>query len=521
MATTQTSINNTACSNLASRKIFRSYFNARWQNLQNFVNDSVFFSQIPARWLNYYNAYVRQWLQWSRGFVPQLHKQDFFSTGIGYTICDIFARECMSGGCRLDCKDDATAAFLEEWGDKRLIPLLNRMFVFANAGGNSLLVLTPVKGDIYPSVLPTDRFIFDIGRKGDISFALLYNRFSSGDDGYYALETRITTEGKSYFKVELQKGDGVILSPTFVKANNGLPNVPKEAQTQWEYNYGDIEPNLWYELPPAIGIGVFNVQNKAVAMSVADIEGYSDSTLHTALDILYSIDFNYTQGQLDMYWGKTRVLLPKTMQPRQVKEIGGREYIPSESTPIDTFDVTAALGDDIYAKVVDSNAVDGKPVQPEFIQPDLRGEAHKYIRDADLELLASKVGLSSSTLANHLTYNNPKTATQVMAEADTTTVSVNNKRSLAGIAINKLLRAVCAFYGLKGDDAHIVWNKYGTNSPQENSELLAEYTAGLLPKREFVRRRYPDLTDKQVEEWIAQLDAETPPMERDYNLGGF
>ena len=64
-------------------------------------------------------------------------------------------------------------------------------------------------------------------------------------------------------------------------------------------------------------------------------------------------------------------------------------------------------------------------------------------------------------------------------------------------------------------------NKYGVNSPQENQELLAEFQAGLLPKREFVKRRYPDLTDKQVDEWIAELDAETPKMEQDYNLGAF
>lgn len=520
MATTQQQPN-TACVNMSSRRVFAPYFRARWQNMQNFVNDSVFFSQIPPRWLNYYNTYVRQWLEWSRGFVPQLHRQDFFSTGMGYTICDIFARECMSGGWRLDCKDDTTAAFLEEWGNKRLATLLHRMFFFANAGGNALIVATPVNGDIFPSILPKDRFIFDIGRNGNITFALLYNRFSSGRDAFYAMETRMTVDGKSYYKVELQKGDQLILNPNFQKGQ-GLPTVPEEAQAQWEYNYGDIEPSKWYELPPAIGIGLYNVQNKSVSASVADIAGYADSTLHTALDILYSIDFNYTSQQLDMYWGKTRVLLSKEMQPRTVQtSIDGKSFIPYEARPIDSFAGSAPLDSDFYNKVVDNNSVDGKPIQPEFIQPDLRGEAHKYIRDADLELLASKVGLSSSTLANHLQYNNPKTATQVVAEEDTTAVSVNNKRNLAGVAINKLMQDVCAFYGLKGDDAHIVWNKYGVNSPQENQELLAEYTAGLLPKREFVKRRYPDLTDKQVDEWLAELEAETPQMEKDYNLGGF
>lgn len=510
----------TACVNMPSRKIFAPYFRARWQNMQNLVNDSVFFAQIPARWINYYNTYIRQWLEWSRGFVPQLHRGDFFSTGMGYTICDIFARECMAGGWRFDCQDDDTAKFLEKWGNERVAGLLHSMFVYSNAGGNALLVLTPINGDIYPSVLPANRFVFDIGRSGDITFALLFNRFSTDDDAYYAMEERITVDGHSYYKVTLHKGAEQVLAPTWAK-DAGFADVPLDAQAQWTYNFGDILPNTWYELPLAIGIGLFNVKNKSVAMSIADLPGYADSTLHTALDVLYSIDFNYTMQQLDMYWGKTRVLLPKSMQSRKVTQLGDKNFIPHESRLIETFENDSALQDDVYAKVIDSNAVDGKPAQPEFIQPDLRGETHKYIRDAELELLASKVGLSSSTLANHLTYNNPKTATQVIAEEDTTATSVNNKRTLASIAIDKMLKAVCSFYGLQGSDAHIVWNRYGTNSPQENQQLLAEFAQGLLPKEEFIKRRYPDLTDKQIAEWLGKLESETSQMEKTYNLGGF
>lgn len=509
-----------ACANMPSRRIFQPYFNARYQNMQNIVNDTVFYAQIPTRWINYYNAYIRQWLEWSRGYVLQLHRNDFFSTGMGYTVCDIFARECMGGGWRLDCQDDKTAKFLEKWGNERIAPLLNRMFFHANAGGNALLVLTPNNGDIYPSVLPANRFIFDIGRSGKISFAMLFNRFSTDDNAFYTIELRVQRGSRAYYKVILNRGTKQVLAPTW-GSDGGFITVPDAAKSQWDYCYGDIKPNTWYELPKAIGIGLYNVPNKSVAASISDLPGYADSTLHTALDVLYSIDFNYTMQQLDMYWGKTRILLPKEMQPTRVENIGGKSFIPHESRVIDSFDNGGALEDDVYARVVANNAVDGKPIQPDFIQPDLRGEAHKYIRDADLELLASKVGLSSATLANHLTYNSPKTATQVVAEEDTTATSVNNKRELASVAINAMLRDICSFYGLLGEDAHIVWNRYGVNSPQENQELLAEQTAGLLPKEEFIRRRYPDLTDKQIQEWLAKLEQETPTMERNYNLGGF
>lgn len=522
MSTTNSIKYNTACVNMQSRRVFAPYFKARWQNMQNIVNDSVFFSQVPTRFQTYYSTYIQQWLEWSRGFVPQLHRQDFFSTGMGYTICDIFARECMSGGWRVNCKDDTASKFMEKWTNERFEHLFNKMFFYANAGGNALLVLTPVNGDIYPSVLPVNRFFFDIGRSGKISHALLYNRFSTDEEGYYAFEARMTVGNHSYYCVSLHKGSQQVLSPTWSKLP-GLSEVPNEARAQWDYNYGDIKPGVWYQLPENIGIGLYNVPNKSVAVSISDIPGYADSTLHTALDILYSIDFNYTCGQLDQYWGRTRVLLPKEMQSRAIiTDPTGKIAAAHESRVIDNLDSVAegVLSDDIYAKVVDSNAVDGKPIQPGFIQPDLRGEAHKFIRDADLELLASKVGLSSSTLANHLSYNNPKTATQVVSENDTTAISVNNKRTLATAPIDEMLADIIRFYGLMGD-AHIIWNKYGAMSPTQNSELLADYQAGVIPKEEYIKRRYPDLTEKEVAEWIAKLELEEPPMMRDYNLGGF
>lgn len=517
--TTNTPQATTAAVAIPGRKIFQPYFRARWQNMQNLVNDSAFLSQVPARFLTYYNTYINQWLNWSRGFVPQLHQQDFFATGIGYTVCDIYARECMSGGWRIDSKDEATARFFENWGNERLGTLFDEMFFHSNAGGNALLCLTPVDGDIYPSVLGVNRFIFDIGRSGKISHAIIYNRFSTGDDSYYALETRLMCDGGGYYIVQLEKGSGNILSPTWT-ATTGLPKIPLEVAQQWQYCYGDIQPNTWYKLPSSIGLGVFNVKNKSVAVAISDLPGYSDSTLHTALDVLYSIDFNYTQQQLDMYWGRTRVLLPKEMQAKGVGVRGGVGRL-HESTVIDTFDVQPSpLQDDIYCKIADQASLDGKPIQPEWLQPDLRGESHKYIRDADLELLASKIGLSSSTLANHLSYTQSKTATQVVAEQDTTEISVNNKRSLASVAINAMLKAVAKFYGLS-DDVKIVWNRYGVNSPQENATLLSEVQAGLMTKREYLKRRFSDLTEKQIDEWLEELKNEESTILTDYRLGGF
>lgn len=509
MAQAQT---NTAVIKAPSRKLFAPMFRARWQNMQNIVNDSAFIDLIPEPYLTYYMAFTRQCLQWSRGFVPMLHRQDFFSTGMGYTACEILARECMSGGYRIESKEDKTLIALENWAKKtKLSNEFYRMYFNANAGGNALLVLTPVNGDIYLTAYPVDRCIFSISRNEEVSKLLILNRFTAGETVYYAKEIRIILNGKGYYKVMLAKGT-LVTSPTWQSSK--LNKIPLEIEEEFHASYGNIEINTWYEMPNGIsGIGAYNVKNKAQSVAIADMPGYSDSSLYSALDVLYSIDFNYTQAQVDMYMGKSRALIPKQFAsaPINLGNVNVSEGI-SFSESIQQPQLNEEFYNEIYSN--------GEPVRPTFIQPDLRGEAHKYIRDSELELLASKVGLSSSTLANHLTYNQSKTATEVKSEQDTTEKTVNEKRTLAKEPINQMLTDVARYYGYSGD-VEISWGRAGANSSIENSELLQDYNAGLLPLKRYLKKRWSDLTEDEIEQWAIEIEEEQEKKAKRESLGAF
>ncbi len=496
-------MSSTACTNAPSRKLFAPMFRARWQSMQNIVNDSVFLDLVPAGYKTYYTAFIRQWLQWSTGFVLQLHKTDFFSTGMGYTVCDIMTRECMSGGYRLHSDDEATKSFMEKWCKDDLNNIFNKMFFFSNAGGNAILALTPVDGELYPSVYPINRAVFQIGRTGKISQIMLLNRFIAGETVYYAREIRSIKGGRAYYKVTLADGT-LVTSPTW--SGRGRNKVPDIILAQWEACYGSIEPGKWYEFPERMrGLGCYNVRNKSVAVALADLPGYSDSTLHTALDVLYAIDYNYTQAQVDQYMGKSRTLVPKQMagiklinQPGTLADgVSFREAVDMQSQPLE---------DTFYTQVSDGS-LDGKAIQPTFIQPDLRGEARKYIRDSDLELLASKVGLSASTLATHLsTGSGAKTDDEITSESSATEKTIGNKRQLANTAINAMLSDVAYFYGYD-DGVDIQWGRAAANTARENQELLADYQSGTLPLRDYLRRRWPDLSEEDVEKMAQECEA--------------
>lgn len=508
---------NTACINAPSRRLFAPMFRARWQNMQNIVTDSAFIEMIPEPYLTYYMAYTRQCLQWASGFVPSLHRQDFFSTGIGYTVVDILARECLNGGYRFESADKELVNRIEHWKKAaRLDNVFYSMFWHANAGGNSLVALTPNNGELYATAYPVNRVTFQINRKNVVTRAVILNRFTCGETAYYAKETRLMLKGKPYYKVALAKGT-MVTSPTW--RGDTLKIVPDEIAEQFEYTYGEIEPGVWYKLPETLtGVGVYNMKNKPVSAAIADMPGYADSSLYSALDILYAIDFDYTQAQVDMYMGKSRALIPKQFGLGQVINVNGRSGQVVDGVSFGEAIREPALSDEFYLEVFTPN---GEPIKPTFIQADLRGEQHKYIRDSYLELLASKVGLSSSTLANHLQYNQDKTATQVEDEQTTTEKTVNQKRALINDDINRMLTDVAKFYGFDDACIEIAWGRAGSNTSAVNDELLRDYQAGVLPLRKYLKKRWSDLSEEEVEEWATEIEAEQKAKAERDNFGGF
>lgn len=483
-------------------KTFSRYFRARWQNYQNIISNNVFFTKMPHAWLTYQQAYVKQWDEWSRGFVLMLHRKDMFAVGLGYTVCDIITRECMRGGYRFDSKQTATSDFANKWArDNNLDEIASKSFMNANRLGNNILRLNVVagKGEVYPSAHAVDRVYFEINRKEEIVRARFIDYLTADTykgEEYYTIEDRVLLDGEPFYRVKIYKNVGSITNPTFNEQGAGITNLDEFAKSRFADLYGEIEPNTWYKLPFKT-LGCYNWKNKATSVSINSMPGYSDSTLHTALDILYSIDYNWSMGQLDMYWGRTRVIVPKEYRAPKVGLVhNGMSYEEAINVP--------DLADDVYMELPSSNTLSDKPAQPTFIQPELRGETHKFIRDADLELLASKVGLSSSTLANHLAYNKSKTATEVDAETDTTDTTIGNKRNYASRALNEMIAEVIAFYGLDGE-ATITWNMQGNNK-NARKNVLEELSAGLIPKREAIQRLHPELTDTEVDKWLDEIN---------------
>lgn len=503
------------------RKAFSKYFKARYQNLQNVYSNALYYAQMPPAWLTYYNAFVRQWDEWTRGFVLSLHKGDMFSVGLGYTVCEIIKRECMKGRFRFDGRNASTNKFMADWSKQTdFVNVVSNGFFAANRLGNAILRLNHVQGgqEVYASCHGVDKCYFEINRKQQITRARFVDYLTSNtvdDTQYYAVEERIFLNGVPYQKVNLGKCTNVMNVTGFeTLTDNELLRLNPLIVSKFQDVYGKIIPGKWYKLPFKT-LGCYNWKNGAT--STLGMPGYSDSTVHTALDVLYSLDYNWSMGQLDLYWGRSRALIPKEIGERVIYNAPNTPTIHSGLTDGEMLAVLrdeSPLGDDdFFTQYKEGNGISDKPVQPVVLQPDLRGQEHKYIRDADLELLATKVGLSAGTLAAHLSHGvGQKTATEVTQESTTTDTTVTDKRELAEFAINALIKDVLAFYNVVGE-CDITWNQGGQNALQSHKALLEEYSAGVIPVDELVKRMHPELTEEEINVWCSKLQVRQ-------NMGG-
>lgn len=121
--------------------------------------------------------------------------------------------------------------------------------------------------------------------------------------------------------------------------------------------------------------------------------------------------------------------------------------------------------------------------KPEAIQFELRASEWKEARNMLLECIATSIGISVSTLASYLQDGSNRTAREVSAEENATTLFVENARRRFESPINEMLKTVLRYYGYK-DDIEVRWSRSGmTNISVLVDTLSQAVSAGSFHKR--------------------------------------
>ena len=226
---------------------------------------------------------------------------------------------------------------------------------------------------------------------------------------------------------------------------------------------------------------------------------YGDSVLSGIIKYLCQYDILSSIIDTEMYCGRPRVIASKS-----VTNNAGTNA--NYNVGLDSFLITE----------VETLKTEGEPFK--FVQPEIRSEQLKELRNTILENISTAIGLSPSSLAPYLQDNSNRTAREISAEEASTTLLVDNKRDSFAVIINKLFDAVLHFYGYT-EQVTVAFSRAG----QTNYTLLVEnatkiYQAGGMSLEKYIRTVNPQMDEEQIQEELVKIRQEQEQKQAlDYN----
>ena len=493
------------------------------------VNSNEFYSMIPAPYIGFYQNWVKFWLQWADGYVPFIHGGQYglLSTGIGTNIVSLVTDKVVGSGLMfknarkphlVELNEEgkpvgkALEFFSSEFEPKTdFSNTVKQAIKFAYAGGFSILKLNVNDGELWCDSLRADRFYLDITQSGKIrrciSVLSFYNdmtndnkqgkKYGLVEERYYAkigmFETEIPViEYKMYdSSVQIQYFDA---PRTNYIAWEQLPNNVRKA---FKEEYGSIKLNNPQALNGFTDLGVYLFKGSSDISNVPQI-ALGESILANITTYLYEYDHCNTAFNTDIYLARGRVLLPKYMQK------GGNG---SNASGFDDF---------LFTKVEGTNPEEQKP---EPVQFDLRANEWKETRNYILECIASGLKISASSLATYLQGGAMRTAREVSAEEDATTLFVENARTRFSPVINKAIAQVLRYHGYI-DDVEVRWSRAGMTNQTVLVETLTKAVQGGLisPQKAHALFNFDDDEEQQLEDYKKVEEAKA--MQQNSIFGG-
>ena len=499
-----------------------------WQ----WVNNNDFYSVIPAPYYSFYNNWVRLWLYWADGYVPWVHgtSTGLLSTNIGTMIINK-ATDCVYGGNLMFSNARKPLSLIKTENDKTIGKALDFIannwskvtdlkakiklaIKYAFAGGFSILKLNKHNGELWVDSLRADRFYLTRTSKGEIrkcvsilsfydditpnksnakKFVLVeerrYEKIGMFDDEIPVVEYKMY---ESTTPIQYLSG----IKDNFVKYEQ-LPKCVKEAFKS-EYSF---MLNKAQAMNGFTDLGVYMLKGSEDVTNVPQIN-LGESLLANVLNYLYEYDFYNTCFNTDMYLARGRILIPKYMQGPNANAVGTSNR---------------GLDDFAYTKFETPNS---DATKPEAIQFELRAEDWKQARNTLLENISTNIGLSVSTIASYLQDGSNRTAREVSAEENATTLFVENNRRRFETPINSLIKTVLRFYGYI-DDVEIRWSRAGMSNQTVLVDTLTKaLNAGLIDTKTAIAQFNYDNDEEQNNEILQKVEQEKAQQQNSIFGGG-
>ena len=257
-------------------------------------------------------------------------------------------------------------------------------------------------------------------------------------------------------------------------------------------------------------IGVYDLRYTKTNKKFFDTD-IPEAMFTDAVDNGLTIDISITDKEVEKEIGRGQILLPEFEQ-----QTGYMDQSMAGGRVLRT--VTVGYKNPIIQKYPTRSMEDSKPMNIQF---DIRSSEWNSQIDNDTARLCENVGVGILDYCPRLLGGQQRTDDEINAMTDITANTVKTFRNLNQAKINQMLTDIATFYKLNVA-VSIRWDMAAILNPTKNTNLVKEQlAAGLISRKEAIRRVNPNLTQKEIDELYDDIMSEIGAMATENRFNNF
>ena len=273
--------------------------------------------------------------------------------------------------------------------------------------------------------------------------------------------------------------------------------------------FPDIEFNKPREMNLP-NLGVYDLRYTKMNKKFFDTD-IPEAMFTDAVDNGLTIDISITDKEVEKEVGRGQILLPE-----HERQMGYMDQSMAGGRVLRTISVN--YKNPIIQTYPSMSMEDSKPMNVQF---DIRTADWNSQIDNDTARLCENVGVGLLDYCPRLLGGQQRTDDEINAMTDITANTVKNFRNLNQAKINQMLTDIATFYNLNVK-VSIRWDMAAILNPTKNTQLVKEQlAAGLISRKEAIRRVNPDLTPNEIDELYNDIMAEIGAMATENRFNNF
>lgn len=282
--------------------------------------------------------------------------------------------------------------------------------------------------------------------------------------------------------------------------------IPQSLKEKFKDIRFDIERKL-----PFASLGVYDLRYTKMNSKWLDSD-IPEAFFIDAVDNGVTLESSITGKEVEKEVGRGQLLVPEFERVETAifsqDQAGGRVLRT----------VNATYRNPIMKPYPTRSMEDSKPMNVQF---DIRTADWVGQIDNDTARICACVGISILDYDPRLLQQGQRTDDEINAMTDITAATVKDFRNLNQAKINQMLTDIATFYNLNVK-VSIRWDMAAILNPSKNTQLVKEQlAAGLISRKEAIRRVNPDLTPNEIDELYDDIMAEIGAMATENRFNNF